>query len=42
MSSITYVWTNGQDQIEFTQEAEAIAYVCEVGGQVMMQTKLEL
>ena len=42
MSSVTYVWTNGQDMIEFIQEAEALAYVCEVGGQVMLQTKLEL
>lgn len=40
--SITYVWTNGHDMIEFIQEAEAIAYVCEAGGQVMKQVKLEL
>lgn len=42
MNSITYIWTDGSDEIEFTQETEAKAYACKVGGTVMLQTKLEL
>jgi hypothetical protein len=40
--SITYVWTNGQDLIEFINEAEALEHVCRVGGQIMKQLTLEL